>query len=283
MRAVLGLALALALVHPATAEAGKKKKKGGDTPEAAGWFQAEGWLGSCYNPPDFSTLASGPKRIAWQDTRNAVVGQWRGDRDDGIAFDERAVENAETALLAKPERIEQVARDNYAKCAEAMAGKGGTAWGQWVFGLGGDLTAGECPSPPMDYTLYDYLSIQDEWHIPVNVCKGDVVVVHGTDGDMYKLSEDGPWINVAGDPAQPASGSLPCTVEGCLRGQLIMRFTSTSGVQTVMPVGLEKVYTVAEHGKLEVMINDDTWHDNEYKIEKGLEHHTGIEYKPAGK
>lgn len=283
MRVAIGLIVTLGLLGPATAEAGKKKKKKSDGPTEVGWYQADGWMGGCYNPPDFSALASGPKRIAWQDARNAVVSQWRGERNDGINFDERAVENAETALLAKPDRIETVARDNYTRCAAAMSGKGGTEWGQWVFGLSAQLTVGECPSPPMDYTLYDYLSINDEWHIPVSVCKGDSVVVHGTDGDMYQITEDGPWINVNGDTSTAASGALPCTTEGCYPGQLIMRFTSISGVQTVLPVGLEKVYTAQEHGKIEVMINDDTFHDNKYKIEKGLEHHTGIEYKPAGK
>ena len=123
----------------------------------------------------------------------------------------------------------------------------------------------------------------DEWHIPVNVCEGDSVIIHGTDGDLFQITDGGPFINVAGDTSAAASGDLPCTTEGCYPGQLIMRFTSSSGTQVVLPVGLETTYTAHEHGRIEVMINDNSFADNKYKVEKGLEHHTGIEYKPAGK
>jgi len=274
MRTAMATILGLSLVFPLAAEAGKKKKKkGDDAPTEAGWFQG------CYNPPDFTGMPSGPKRMAWQATRDAIIGQWRGNQSDGISFDDRAVENAETALLAEPARIEAVSKQNFELC---MA-KNNAAWGSWVKGLAGKLTEGECPSPPMDYTLYDYLSINDEWHIPVNVCEGDSVIIHGTDGDLFQITDGGPFINVAGDTSAAASGDLPCTTEGCYPGQLIMRFTSSSGTQVVLPVGLETTYTAHEHGRIEVMINDNSFADNKYKVEKGLEHHTGIEYKPAGK
>ena len=277
----LGFA-SLLLALPLSAEAGKKKKAP-EMPAEPGWFQQEGWMGECYRPANFESLATGPKRVAWQATRDAMIMQWGGGKGDGISFDPVAVEAAETALLAKPERIEEVAAKNLQLCMAAMSGKGGSEWGSWVQGLAAGLTVGECPSPNMSYVLYDYLSINDEWHIPVSVCKGDKVDVHGTDGDYFKLSPDGGWINVAGDASQPASGDLPCTESSCVRGQLLLRFTSIAGQTMIVPVGLQTTFLAPDHGRLEVMINDDSLSDNSWKIEKGLEHHTGIEYRPAEK
>jgi len=274
--------LAFVLAAPGLAEAGKKKKKKkGDEPAEPGWHRQEGWMGDCYMPPDWSGMASGQKRMEWQTVRDQIIQQWKGNRDDGINFDERAIETAETAMLAKADRIEQVAAENYELCKAAMSGKGGGEWSDWVVKLNGNLTEGECPSPKMSYKLYDYLSINDEWQIPVQVCKGDRVVIHATDGDYFRLSDDGEWLNAAGDTSDPASGNMPCTIEGCYRGTLIMKYTATNGIEKVMPVGLQLTFTAPDHGRLEVMINDDSLSDNKWKIEGGLEHHTGIEYRPA--
>src|SRR5690606_38817958 len=172
---------------------------------------------------------SGPRRMAWQEAREAIMSQWQGGKGDGVKFDEKAITNVETALLSRPERIEQVAAENLALCKKAMAGQGAGEWERWLVGLTGKLTAGECPTPPMDFTLFDYLSISADWHIPVHVCKDDHVRIEASAGDFFKLSDDGPWINVEGDKSQPATGDLPCTTEGCFKGQLIMRFTAQSG------------------------------------------------------
>ena len=60
-----------------------------------------------------------------------------------------------------------------------------------------------------------------------------------------------------------------------------MRFTSESGVQQILPVGESREFLVPEHGRVDVMINDDSMSDNLWKVEHGVEHHTGIEYKPV--
>lgn len=281
MRLIALVFTGLLFVLPNTAEAGKKKKGGGDVPTEPGWFQQEGWMGQCYRPPDWSTLQAGAKRVAWQAARDEILAQWWGKRDDGIHFDDALVEAAETAMLSKPERIEDVSQRNLELCMEAMSGKGGGAWQGWAQGLHKELTVGECPSPKMDFKLYDYLSINDDWHIPVNVCRGDKVVVHATDGDYFQLTDGGPWINVAGDASAAVGSELPCNESGCLRGMLLMKYTSTTGQTLVVPVGLETTFLVPDHGRLEVMINDDSLSDNKWKVEKGLEHHTGIEYRPA--
>jgi len=133
----------------------------------------------------------------------------------------------------------------------------------------------------MDYTLYDYLSINHDWQIPVQVCAGDRFTVHGTPADYYQIERGGVFINVLGDPSGTDVSGLPCNVEGCLRGMLIMRFTGESGVQQVLPVGDTREFLAPEHGRVDVMINDDSMSDNLYKVERGVEHHTGIEYKPV--
>ncbi len=280
-----GACVIVLLLLPGLAEAGKKKKKKKNAePEGPriGWHEVGSNGGSCYYPPDFSELASGPKRMGWMETREALMSQWRGDRGDGVSFDERVITDVETVLLAKPERIEAFAVENLSQCERAMKGGGTDAWAKWLSASPGRLTEGECPTPPMDYTLYDYLSLNFDWQIPVNVCKGDRILVHGTDSDYYKLESGGPWINVSGDPNATDVSGLPCDIEGCVRGMLIMKFTGESGVSQVLPVGVEREFLAPEHGTIQVMINDDELTDNVYKVERGLEHHTGIEYKPAG-
>ncbi|MEQ1501731.1 MAG: hypothetical protein ABMB14_05845 [Myxococcota bacterium] len=262
-----------------SADAYAKKNKAPPAP-TVGWVPTG--TGQCWVPPDFSGMAEGPKRVAWNETRDAIVGQWRGERNDGISMNTQHVENLETVVLSKPDRVETVAKENLEQCKAAMTGGGAGPWEQWVIEIAGRLTVGECPYPPMDYTLFNYLSVNADWQIPVNVCRGDKIVVHGTDGDYYQLQSGGPWLNVAGDPAQPATASLPCNIEGCFRGQLVMRFTSDSHVQQIIPIGISTEFVVPEHGRVEVMINDDSLEDNKFKVEKGLEHHTGIEIKPAG-
>jgi hypothetical protein len=256
------------------------------SPEAAvaieGWHTEEGWMGSCFYPPDFSVLGSGDKRLMWQKTRDAIMSQWGGDRGDGVSFDDRVRTNAETAMLGTPDKVEGVAVDNLKYCQEAMASGNTIAWSNWFDGLPGRLTAGECPTPKFQHTLYDYLEIGNEWQISAAVCKEDNIRVSATKQDYYKISDDGPWINTEGDRDQPTSGDHPCNVEGCYAGQLIMRFTSESGVTTIHPVNSELVFRAPEHGRIEVQINDKTWFDNTWKIERGIEHHTGVTYKPAG-
>ena len=132
----------------------KKKKKGKDDGPKVGWHKQDGWSGDCYYPPDFSVLASGPKRVAWNEARESVMGQWRGQRGDGIKLDDRHVENLETAVLGKPERTEAVVNENLEKCEAYMKGKITAAqWESWIVEIAGRLTEGECPHPPIDYTL----------------------------------------------------------------------------------------------------------------------------------
>jgi len=280
LAALVLMPLVLAVSSDALAK--KPKKQKGPVAPTVGWHREAGWTADCWYPPDFSTMAEGAKRMSWQETRDAIVGQWRGERNDGVKLDDKHVESLETVILSKPDRIETVAKQNLEQCKAAVSGGGNGAWESWLVSSAGSLTEGECPYAPLDYTLFNYLSVNDDWQVSTNVCKGDKIIVHGTEGDFYQLEPKGPWINVAGDSSQPAGGNLPCNIEGCFKGQLIMRFTSDSHVQQVIPIGISTEFLVPEHGRIEVMVNDDTLEDNKFKVEKGLEHHTGIELKPAG-
>lgn len=274
------VALAFVLVAaPAEAKKGKKKKKGAEPPPV-GWVDFDN--GSCWNPPDFSEFGGGTKRVKWQETRNAIVGQWRGERSDGVSFDGKQVEHFETILLGEPERIEVVASANFEQCEKAMTGGGLSAWKQWIVDMPAKLTEGECPHPPLDRTLQYYLEIRTDWDLPASVCQGDRIVIDATEADYYRLERGGEWMNAAGNPEGTNVDGYPCSRSDCLQGQLIMRFQTEKGVDEISPVGLLKEWVAPDHGTITLMINDKELVDNEYKIESGVEHHTGIQYKPAG-
>jgi hypothetical protein len=276
---ILPLVPLLVIGGPASA----KKPKASSAP-IVGWHREAGWTADCWYPPDFGPMAEGVKRMAWQETRDAIVGQWRGERNDGVSLNAQHVENLETILLSKADRIESVAKDNLEQCKAAVApGGSNSAWESWLVSTAERLTEGECPYAPLDYTAFNYLNINAEWQNSLPVCRGDHIIIHGTDADYYQLEAGGPYINVAGDPNGKVTSSMPCNIEGCVKGALILQFTSDSGVSQVVPIGLEADFVVPEHGHIMVMINDDTLADNKYKVEKGMEHHTGIEIKPVGK
>lgn len=282
MKRIQLVILALGMLVPASDALAKKPKK----PDASagpivGWHREEGWAGDCWYPPDFASMPEGPKRVAWSETRDAMVGQWRGARSDGVTINDQRVEKLETVMLSESARVETVANGNLEQCVAFRKGGALTAWDDWVYATAGKLTEGECRTPPLDYTAYNYLNVNAEWQAGLPICKGDKVSIHGTEVDYYQLKPNGPWLNVTGDPSEPAPASLPCNIEGCLRGQLIMRFTTESGVSQVIPVGVDHEFLAPEHGRIDFMINDDSLEDNRFKNERGVEHHTGIEVKPA--
>ena len=83
-------------------------------------------------------------------------------------FDEGVIDDVETVLLGRPEKIEAFVADNLTQCLAGNAG----AWSQWAKGLKSALTAGEC-NHPLDYTMFDYLDIGTGWQRPLKICKGD--------------------------------------------------------------------------------------------------------------
>lgn len=279
-------AVTLALLLPALAlsVAGKKEKKdkkGGGAP-LEGWHVPKGASeGECHYPPDFASLASGPRRMARQAALEAALTQWRGERGDGISMSEIVATNVETVLLGHPDDIEPTMQQNLAWCERVRRGEEAAgAWESWLGGLPTQLTKGECKGSIVPNTLYDYLNIHEGWHIPAPLCKDDVIVLNASDKDYYRIERGGPWINAAGDTSKPGSGDDLCTLEGCYKGTLLMRFVGESGAEQILPVGLQKEFRAPEHGKITVTINDQDYTDNEWKIEAGLQHHTSIGYAP---
>jgi hypothetical protein len=265
---------------------GCAKKPPEDT-KIVGWHVENAETGfACYYPPDFSAMGEGERIAARAAALDEMKGQWTGKRGDGIAFDESRAEDVETVLLGSPEKIEKVASDNLAKCLEvakasATGGGDASAWQAWFANLPATLTAGECIAH-FDVQMFDYLEIGSGWQRDVNLCAGDRVIITASANDMYRITENGPWINAAGDPDQPTtSGDWPCNKEGCLAGMFIVRFTTQSGVETVYPAGLEMQFEAPEHGTLSYRINDETFFDNKYRQKGSLIDKTAIQVAAA--
>jgi hypothetical protein len=249
-------------------------------PEAplVGWHQEEGWAHSCYFPPDFGSLQELQKREAREKSMDQMILQWRGSRSDGISFDADRVEEVETALLGRPEKIDNTSRENLTHCKSVATGVAAReSWGDWVKTLPGILTAGECQSSILGNDIFDYLEIEGSWDREFTVCMGDRIRLRASSGDRYKIEENGPWINVDGDPDRPGAGTdLPCNRDGCFAGQLLMKFTSEDDYEEIMPVGTELIYTAPSKGTISYAINDNTFYDNSWYKSGGVVEHTEI-------
>jgi len=264
----------LASIAPSTAEAKRKRRKG---PPPAGWNTGDDGQPDCYQPPIWSELNETERRIKRAEVLDEILAQWRGERSDGVSFDATVVERVETTLLGRPERIEEVVTQNSELCVAGNVG----AWQSWVKGLRKALTVGEC-NQPLDYTMFDYLDIATDWQRPLPICKGNRVVIKGSSNDRYRIQDDGPWINVDGDPNQLTTGAdWPCNMEGCKAGMLIGKFVGESGTESIFVVGTSTVFTAPEHGEISYRINDKVFYDNAWYKSGGLVDHTAIEVSPA--
>lgn len=281
MRKTLTLALLLPALALSVAGKKEKKDKKGNAPAVEGWSTPSGGTGECHYPPAFASLAEGPRRIARQKALEEAMVQWRGERDDGVAMSENVYTNVETVLLGHPADIEPSLIENLAWCEKVRRGQASVVdWQAWLTSLPAKLTEGECKGSLLPNTLHDYLNIHGDWHIPTLLCKDDVIVINATDQDYYRVERGGPWINAAGDTSKPGSGEDPCTMEGCYKGTLLLRFQSDSGAPTIVPIGLNQEFRAPENGRISVMINDSDFTDNEWKVEARMQHHTGITYAP---
>lgn len=274
---------ALALVALAASPACfAKKKKGPPPPPPVGWQKEATWSFDCYYPPDFSKLDEMSRRKARGEALNEMLKQWKGEHTDGLSLPETPAESVENILLGRPEAIEGVARQNLDQCKIAATGGSKEAWGEWLRSLSAKLNSGQCVSP-FNYTMFDYLDIGQSWQRILPICKGDTVRVTGTVSDKYRLAPDGPWITVEGDKDKPTLGSatLPCNLEGCYQGILVLRFVSPEGVEVIKPVGSKLVFVAPEHGEISYRINDDTLYDNVWFKSGSIEDHTAIEISPS--
>lgn len=259
---------------------GEKKAPESAAPPV-GWHQEEGWLNACYFPPNFEALGSLDRRQARADVLDEMMSQWNGDRNDGIYVEPVVVQNVESSLLSTPAKIEDVVKENLVQCRAAMTGAGTSGWKQWLTGLPAELTADQCFSS-LSNTMYSYLELSLDWQFTQKICEGNVVRITASSMDYYKVREDGPWINAAGDSSKPgAEADYPCSMDGCYEGQLIMKFVGRSGREVIFPVGLDYTFEAPEHGEISLMVNDNDHSDDVFKVEGGVRHHTQLTYSPV--
>jgi hypothetical protein len=254
-------------------------------PPPVGWHAEEGWSAQCYFPPDYEAVATNEgtaaRRTARQTTLEAMMSQWKGERDDGVSFPANYTDDVETTLFGRPEQIETVVLKNLEFCKQVMgAGSDLTEWQAWLGGLPDKLTEGECLMP-LTYTLFDYLDVGAGWQMSVQVCQGDQVLIDPTDTDQYRITREGDWINAAGEPGTRGEGEDPCTLENCTKGMVIGRFVSEDGHEEIFPIGEETVYVAQAHGRISITVNDTTYFDNVYKKNGAITDHTGITISPA--
>lgn len=265
--------------------AGCGKKNAAPPAPPVGWHQeAEGWQFACYFPPDWGAMNEMDRKMARASVLDEMITQWRGEREDGVTFKEDRIEELETTLLGRPTAIEGVATANLKHCMSVSTGKADPSpWKSWHSELPALLTEGECLTP-FDYTMFDYLDIGTSWQRVMPICQGDRVRISGTINDKYRVSDDGPWITVAGDPNQPTGGDtdLPCNLEGCFAGMLVVKFASEDGVETILPVhDGQLIFEAPEHGEISYRINDGTYYDNTWFTNGGIVDHTAIEISPT--
>jgi hypothetical protein len=274
----------LLLLFISFADAKPKKSKGPPPPPPVGWYAEEGWSGQCYAPPDFDKLLEMDRRAARQAALQAMKEQWSGQKDSGVQLSEKLVEDLETVMLTRAERIEGVSRVNHDLCVGLRRGTGSAeAWSSALAALPAKLTEGECPHAPMLYTRFDYLDIGKSWQGSFGVCKGDKVEILATIKDRYRIKDDGEWINVTGDPAAPAptGADWPCNQGDCKVGQLVGKFTSVNGTVLLFPIGESTVFTASEHGTVTYSVNDTVWYDNRYFKNAAIEDHTAVTIQPS--
>ncbi len=279
--------LALSLLIVSAADAKKKKKE--EAPPPVGWYKLEatkkdpGWRGECYYPPDFEAMDNiTDRRLARQKALEEMKKQWLGQKDDIVSFDAGMIDDIDTVLLGRPEQIEMVAAKNAEFCQPVMASNGDTgSWSSWLQGLPAKLTAGEC-NTPLDYQLIQYLDLGKGWQEQIPMCQGDRALITASVKDMYRYEQNGEFINADGDLAKPTSDpSLPCNFEGCYAGMLIGRFVTEDGIETVFPIGTNKVFEAPEHGTFSFTINDTSAWDNEWRSQGTITDHTAITVSPA--
>jgi hypothetical protein len=276
IRCTLFLTALMVLGVSQDAEARKRRKRKGPPP--TGWVDGETGTPACYHTPIWDGFNEIDRRMKRSEAMDEVLNQWRGLRNDGINLDPRVIEEVETVLLGRPEKIEKFVVDNLAHCLSGDA----AAWSAWSKGLKAVLTAGEC-NTPLDYTMFDYLDIGSGWQRPLNICKGNSIRISGSARDMYRLSDESPWITVLGDPAiSTLSPEWPCNLEGCKAGMLTMRFVAKgSGVETIVAVGASAMFTAPADGVISYRINDTSFFDNIWHTSGSVIDHTAIEVSPA--
>ncbi|MEC7987705.1 MAG: hypothetical protein VX278_21230 [Myxococcota bacterium] len=248
------------------------------------WVQEDGSSAACYYAPAFETLDSLDRKEAQSKALDAIVSQWKGERNDGVKIKEELIDGVETVLLGDMLKVEVAVKENLSYCKQYASNASSLPqWQSWVSNLPAQLTEGECDHHFRD-TVLDYVEVDTEWMpaSPLRICKGDKIRISAAPKDRYRIEEEGPWITVQGDSNIPTAGSesYPCKVEGCFAGMVVLRFKSED-VEEVVPVGAQATYTAPADGVIFYGINDDTFYNNKWYMSNGLIEHASITVEPA--
>ncbi len=283
----------------APAFAAKKGKKGKKKAEEAPPPTGELFVGDmpCYAPPDFSTLNEGNRRMqrqaGFQAINKLVTGVAVGK--DGAPLTKYKLEDDdyeffERAFLGRPQLLDDWLAENYAKC-QAVGNKKlkQAEYFSYLRQIGRQLESNECYRP-LDYEWHDFLDIGQGWQRRVHICKGDQILVEGTNAENGQFTiadtgkmENNTFITVEGDPTTPEAGEAGLVAEYPL-GALVMRFQAEDdSYEKYFKVGFQTAFEAPDHGFLSFAINDTTYYDNKFRDVKGAIDYLGVDIYPAEK
>ena len=271
------------LAYAGVADASKRRnrRRTAEEPPPLGWYQPEGAVHACYYPASLDEVQGRARTLAVVDAMNEVVSQWRGQLNDGVEFSPNAIDDVYNAFLARPERGEFILSENLQYCQQAATSRSTSDWNSWMRSLPDILQQDLCLQP-LDYSLYQWLNLDNIWQEERPVCPDDHIIITGT-RDRYRIVEDGPWITVEGDPDSPTVGMdlYPCSFDGCYEGMLILRYVTDNGVEQIFPIGTEFVYRVPEAGTISFAINDLTAWDNSWGMSRGATERVQVRISPV--
>ena len=264
---------------------GPKKPAEPEKPKE-GWNQEPESSVFCYYPPSFSSLSEFDRKEALGAAFDAMISQWKGERQDGISMSGELIESVEIIMLGDMSKVEGVARDNLSYCKQYAANKSAiNPWKEWFSGLPSKLRMGECDHHFSYIVPSADVEIDVDWEptepAQFRICKDDKIRVRASSADRFQLEEGGPWITVEGNPEVSTAGSTthPCNTEGCLEGQLILRFKSDT-MEEIVPIGTDGTYTAPDSGLIYYGINDDSFYNNKWYMENGVIEHATVRIEP---
>ena len=89
---------------------GCPKKPTGPVAPLEGWHKvSETATFACYHPPQFSALDEVQRKLKRAEALDAMLTQWKGEREDGIKFKDGVVDEVETTLFGVMNKVETVA------------------------------------------------------------------------------------------------------------------------------------------------------------------------------
>jgi len=262
---------------------GPKKPQEPAAPKV-GWMPEEGSSVACYYPPQFDALDEMPRREARSEALDALIEQWKGDRNDGISMNPDVIDSIQNIIWGDMSKVESVTRDNLSYCKQFASSSSTASWESWLASLPVKLTEGEC-NDHFSVIMSHTVEIDVDWEPgePIRICGGDKIRVMASPNDRYQLEPGGKWITVDGDPEVSTAGSdeFPCQTEGCLQGQLVLRFMSKDNETTVVPIGSSGTFTAPSDGVFSYGINDNSPEDNKWYQSSGVIEHASIEIRPV--